>query len=257
MKGEQESLPTLPEGTTIDIHQLTTLEAFGVNLPSLMLSPMQSQDSLDSKTPETYNSPNRSRQQQRRRSQSMIEHKLNASKLDMLQVEKNIEQVLKSASMSNEDIPFGGENASRHYRKSILKNSQVIASHDNLPKQTTVDNTIIVDYGGDVVQHTAAPVPSNPSIMSKLAGKEEDNIYLADSVKESLARELPIFEALLTNNMIPRVYEQSAFIIRKHDIGNEMYFLSKGKVEILSSDSKSQYGIINAASFFGMKFLKI
>ncbi|TPX32001.1 hypothetical protein SmJEL517_g04826 [Synchytrium microbalum] len=63
--------------------------------------------------------------------------------------------------------------------------------------------------------------------------------------------ELPEFERLLKQKMTPAVFMSNEFIIRKHDIGKEMYFLSRGKVEVLSSDGKTQYSVINMGSFFG------
>ncbi|KAJ3057050.1 hypothetical protein HK097_001019 [Rhizophlyctis rosea] len=51
--------------------------------------------------------------------------------------------------------------------------------------------------------------------------------------------------------MSPQVFLKGEMIIKKHDVGKEMYFLSKGKVEVVSGDGRSRYGVIEEGSFFG------
>ena len=119
-----------------------------------------------------------------------------------------------------------------------------------------VDQKIIVDYGGDVVHYTKESESlMKPSIMSTLAGNSLDQDEVMSEVdKKSLSLEIPLFEQALQVNMTSSVFLEGEFIIRKHDIGHEMYFLSKGQVEILSSDGKTRYGLINTGSFFGLLF---
>ncbi|RKO86798.1 hypothetical protein BDK51DRAFT_48923 [Blyttiomyces helicus] len=66
-----------------------------------------------------------------------------------------------------------------------------------------------------------------------------------------IARELPLFELKLKKSMTPAIFIKGEFIIRKHEIGRQMYFLSKGTVEVVSADGMTQYSIINRGSFFG------
>ncbi|KAJ3239135.1 Kinesin-like protein kif27 [Chytriomyces hyalinus] len=72
---------------------------------------------------------------------------------------------------------------------------------------------------------------------------------LTDS--ERLQLELPYFEREIKNRMYPVTYRMGDFIIRKHEIGHEMYFLSKGTVEVVSGDGKTVYSVIHKGSFFG------
>ncbi|KAJ3033612.1 hypothetical protein HDV00_006038 [Rhizophlyctis rosea] len=67
----------------------------------------------------------------------------------------------------------------------------------------------------------------------------------------SITLELPAFERSLRARMSPQVFLKGELIIRKHDVGKDMWFLSKGKVEVVSGDLKKRYGIIEEGSFFG------
>ncbi|KAJ3242769.1 hypothetical protein HDU78_001153 [Chytriomyces hyalinus] len=72
---------------------------------------------------------------------------------------------------------------------------------------------------------------------------------LTDS--EKLQLELPNFEREIKHRMYPVIYRPGELIIRKHEIGHEMYFLSKGTVEVVSGDGKTVYSVIHKGSFFG------
>ncbi|KAI8619893.1 cyclic nucleotide-binding-like protein [Chytriomyces sp. MP71] len=63
--------------------------------------------------------------------------------------------------------------------------------------------------------------------------------------------ELPLFEHEIKQRMYPAIYRMGEYIIKKREIGNEMYFLSQGTVEVCSGDGKTVYSIINKGSFFG------
>jgi CRP-like cAMP-binding protein len=77
---------------------------------------------------------------------------------------------------------------------------------------------------------------------------------LTDAETEALKRELPQFEREIKKRMYPEYYRAGQYIIRKHEIGKEMYFLSKGKVEVVSGDGRTVYSVINRGSFFGKNF---
>lgn len=95
---------------------------------------------------------------------------------------------------------------------------------------------------------------STQSIMAALAGKgaEEDHPQVSESEREALERETPIFEALLRESMEKRRYRAGEYIIRKHDMGHEMFLLLEGKVEILASDGRTKFSTVNPGAFFGM-----
>ncbi|KAJ3004048.1 Kinesin-like protein kif27, partial [Thoreauomyces humboldtii] len=67
----------------------------------------------------------------------------------------------------------------------------------------------------------------------------------------SIALELPDFERQLNARMTPAIFLAGEYVIRKREVGREMYFLSKGKVEVVSSDAKTVYSTIGPGSFFG------
>ncbi|KAJ3042632.1 Kinesin-like protein kif27 [Rhizophlyctis rosea] len=66
-----------------------------------------------------------------------------------------------------------------------------------------------------------------------------------------VAREYPAFEQRLRKLMAPKVFLKDEMIIRKNDVGREMYFLVKGRVEVLSGDLQRCYNVIDKGSFFG------
>ncbi|TPX48696.1 hypothetical protein SeLEV6574_g01892 [Synchytrium endobioticum] len=68
---------------------------------------------------------------------------------------------------------------------------------------------------------------------------------------EDVLSDSPEFETQLQKTMTHVEYQPGQLIIRKHEIGKEMYFLSKGSVEVLSSDGNTRYSVITAKSFFG------
>ncbi|KAJ3087982.1 Kinesin-like protein kif27, partial [Physocladia obscura] len=70
-------------------------------------------------------------------------------------------------------------------------------------------------------------------------------------VSEQLQYEMPRFEREIKLRMHPVTYKCGEYIIRKHEIGLEMYFLSKGTVEVVSGDGRTIYSIIHKGSFFG------
>lgn len=54
--------------------------------------------------------------------------------------------------------------------------------------------------------------------------------HLISNVEENFRgeEEFEAFEKILNSNVIPKVFVPGQVIIRKHDIGTEMYFLVKG-----------------------------
>lgn len=59
------------------------------------------------------------------------------------------------------------------------------------------------------------------------------------------------FEDDLKQYMKAVVFPPNEMIIRKNTIGKEMYFLSKGTVQVVSSDGKTVYNTIHEGAFFG------
>ncbi|KAJ3209375.1 Kinesin-like protein kif27 [Entophlyctis luteolus] len=68
---------------------------------------------------------------------------------------------------------------------------------------------------------------------------------------ERLQLEIPRFEREIKYRMHPVVYHTGEYIIRKHEIGHEMFFLSKGTVEVVSADGGTVYSMVHSGAFFG------
>eukprot|EP01009_Symbiontida_sp_KSa7_P007287 NODE_402_length_979_cov_395.520430_g309_i0.p1 GENE.NODE_402_length_979_cov_395.520430_g309_i0~~NODE_402_length_979_cov_395.520430_g309_i0.p1 ORF type:complete len:138 (+),score=13.07 NODE_402_length_979_cov_395.520430_g309_i0:468-881(+) len=49
----------------------------------------------------------------------------------------------------------------------------------------------------------------------------------------------------------PVVALPDSFVIRKNEIGNEMYFISKGEVEVVSEDGETVFATLRDGAFFG------
>ncbi|KAJ3054675.1 Kinesin-like protein kif27 [Rhizophlyctis rosea] len=66
-----------------------------------------------------------------------------------------------------------------------------------------------------------------------------------------VGREFPAFEQKLRSLMTSMVFLKDELIFKKNDVGREMYFLVKGKVEVLNGDLTVCYNVIEKGSFFG------
>ena len=72
-----------------------------------------------------------------------------------------------------------------------------------------------------------------------------------DGSPQALAQSLSAFEADLKRLMQQRIFQPKDLIIVKNTIGKEMYFLSRGSVEVVSKDGKEIYKTIREGGFFG------
>ncbi|MBL8032715.1 MAG: ion transporter [Leptospiraceae bacterium] len=52
-------------------------------------------------------------------------------------------------------------------------------------------------------------------------------------------------------NLKPALYTPGDYIFRKGDMGDQMYFISRGRVEIVSEDGKTVFATLSDGSFFG------
>ncbi|KAI8812246.1 hypothetical protein BJ742DRAFT_51606 [Cladochytrium replicatum] len=83
-------------------------------------------------------------------------------------------------------------------------------------------------------------------------GSAAGNESSTDSnLRNELLREMPRFEVAIKQYMVPEVYHAGQYIIKKHEIGKEMYFIVTGKVEVVSGDGSTVYSTIHKGSFFG------
>ncbi len=91
---------------------------------------------------------------------------------------------------------------------------------------------------------------------------EELPFSLRESVALYLNKEIiekvPLFEkagdALLRDiivNLTPVIFTPGDYVVRTGEIGDEMYFISRGKVEVLSADEQTVYATLDSGKFFG------
>ncbi|KAI9104956.1 hypothetical protein DFS34DRAFT_222386 [Phlyctochytrium arcticum] len=151
--------------------------------------------------------------------------------------------------------------------QSPLSSRQVVSSDDQL--ESTRQNSLAalasvgrsrsgsgssntVCWGRVTVQEYTVDSPTLPPIAFTPLSKQPDPLStLPPSIPADIALELPSFERLLKQRMTPAVFMKGEYIIRKREIGREMYFLSNGKVEVVSGDGKRIYSVIGQGSFFG------
>jgi hypothetical protein len=61
----------------------------------------------------------------------------------------------------------------------------------------------------------------------------------------------PILRNILLMSLKPQTYAPGVLIAREGEMGKEIYFLSHGKVEIVSEDGKKDYGTLEDGDYFG------
>ena len=84
--------------------------------------------------------------------------------------------------------------------------------------------------------------------------KESVSLYLNKEIIEKV----PIFEAASLDlikdvimNMEPVVFTPGDYIVRAGEVGFDMYFISRGRVDVMSADEQTSYAILSAGQFFG------
>ena len=89
-------------------------------------------------------------------------------------------------------------------------------------------------------------LPTNIKTEVALYLKREllDKVEMFHNSSDSLKREMAL-------NMQSAIYLPNEMIINYGDIGEEMYFISKGKVSVISADMKTTYATLYEGSFFG------
>jgi hypothetical protein len=94
------------------------------------------------------------------------------------------------------------------------------------------------------------------SVLADLPGplKESVSLYLNKEIIEKV----PIFEAASKDlikdvimNMEPVVFTPGDYIVRAGEVGFDMYFISRGRVDVMSADEQTSYAILAAGQFFG------
>jgi CRP-like cAMP-binding protein len=94
------------------------------------------------------------------------------------------------------------------------------------------------------------------SVLADLPGtlKESVSLYLNKEIIEKV----PIFEAAskdlikeVVMNMEPVVFTPGDYIVRSGEVGFDMFFISRGRVDVMSADETTHYAYLSAGQFFG------
>jgi hypothetical protein len=221
-----------------DLNQLTMLEAFGVNITSILSydASNASSDSVSSRDP-------------RDRSSSS-----NKPKSATKTVQDNDSFAI---FMSQEGItspiphrPSSSSAAARGEIKGILKNAYEDSAY-SAPSTTFFRSrraSLQVDdrskRNSGAIEYSAKNRPTSQQESSE----SRQSIFAAfqgDSAETDLGSieiglcdaETPKFEVTLKKVMKTKSFKAGDFILRKHDMGNEMFLLATGSVEILSAVS--------------------
>lgn len=87
-----------------------------------------------------------------------------------------------------------------------------------------------------------------------LSLKTEVSLFL----NKEIIQKVPIFKGASPSlikqiilNLNPMIFAPGDYIVTKGDIGNEMYFISKGVVEVVSENGKTVYATLTDGHFFG------
>ncbi|KAJ3031607.1 UNVERIFIED_CONTAM: hypothetical protein HDU68_002210 [Siphonaria sp. JEL0065] len=139
---------------------------------------------------------------------------------------------------SMDSIAFANETRLRS--EAMLKNSSSrLSTMSNRSSISATPETTITESSSRL---SVSYTPNSDRSRSRSNVRNEDL---------ELQAELPLLEREIKYRMYPVIFKAGDYIIRKHDIGNEMYFLSKGTVEVVSGDGKTVYSEIHKGSFFG------
>ena len=100
--------------------------------------------------------------------------------------------------------------------------------------------------------HVIAEMPS------KGPGKVDRELLRMRAITASLIERVPFFtnaSAEFLRDLIPRldaqVFAPGDVVVHEGDVGDEMYFLTKGQVEVLRGEPPERLAVLRPGSFFG------
>lgn len=83
-------------------------------------------------------------------------------------------------------------------------------------------------------------------------------VQVALHLNKEIIEKVPMFKGApedlirqIVLNLKPVLYTPGDYVFRKGEIGDQMYFISRGKVEIVSEDGKTVFATLSDGSFFG------
>ncbi|KAJ3213445.1 Kinesin-like protein kif27 [Dinochytrium kinnereticum] len=143
-----------------------------------------------------------------------------------------------SSGTANISLSFSSDEAPLLNHKSGSNGAKRSSTPENRPSFTR-----------GIPRNAFEPDPPTVSDAATAAASADSSSRGEDT--ESIKSEMPRFEREIKKRMYPVIFRAGELIIKKHDIGKEMYFLSKGRVEVISGDGRTVYSTINWGSFFG------
>ncbi len=88
------------------------------------------------------------------------------------------------------------------------------------------------------------PGPLRLEVLLNLTKELLDKVPLFKYCSHTLRNEL-------LTSLKPHTFAPEGYIVREGEKGNEIYFISRGKVEITSNDDKNSYGLLEDGDYFG------
>ncbi|KAJ3159098.1 Cyclic nucleotide-gated olfactory channel [Geranomyces michiganensis] len=228
---------------TATIHELTTLVAFGVVLPTMMdFRKIGLSESKSGMRNDTDRTPTAEEGKQRttapKDSQSLPRH--NRTRRNSMP-SSTAQSLGAAVSLPRTPPPAAPQ--------PLFQNDP--APPPSLPKVPRARRYSLPDTSSSWTPPDHTPISQPGSQPSSIPSSRRNSTVTAST--SAIARELPDFERELNSRMTPAIFLAGEYVIRKREVGREMYFLSKGKVEVVSSDGKTVYSTIGPGSFFGME----
>lgn len=94
------------------------------------------------------------------------------------------------------------------------------------------------------------------SVLGDLPGPLKESVSLF--LNKDIIEKVPIFESAsedlikdVVMNMEPVVFTPGDYIVRAGEVGFDMYFISGGRVDVISADEKTRYATLTSGQFFG------
>lgn len=88
------------------------------------------------------------------------------------------------------------------------------------------------------------PKPLRLEVLLHLTRKLLDNVPLFKYCS-------PVLRDVLLTSLRPRTYAPNGYIVREGEVGNEIYFISHGQVEVISSEEKKFHATLEEGEYFG------
>lgn len=88
------------------------------------------------------------------------------------------------------------------------------------------------------------PVPLKESVLLHLNREIIEKVPIFEAAGEDLIKDIIV-------NMEPVVFTPGDYIVRAGEVGFDMYFISRGRVDVMSADETARYATLTAGQFFG------